>query len=348
MRHRLAIQLFFAILIAQHQAYAIAGEASGEFFSIVVLPDTQCYLANVAPGTPQPQIFTQQTEWIARQKNALNVVFVLHVGDVTQNNTPHEWEHARASMSVLDGSIPYAIVAGNHDIDGNCKLGTRDSRFSDYFPPGRFANLQESYPAEPERSENTCHFFSSGGADWLILALEFGPRDTVLQWANDVARRHPQRRVIVLTHTYLYWNGKHQKAADASSIGGKYRQLQELPGGANDGIQVWEQFVSQHPNLSFVFSGHVIDSLQSFTSGDNARLISTGRHGNKVIQVLTNFQSLHLPPPDGTYRGPRSFTGGGGLSAHRFVLSQTQQSCLQDLFALLRRLFDGRQERVHA
>ncbi len=311
-RYKISTWLFIIIVFAHLCECVIADKASDEFFSIIILPDTQCYLAHVAAGTPQPQIFTQQTTWIARQRKNLNIVFVLHEGDVTQNNSAIEWKHADKSMAALEGKVPYAMVAGNHDIHGNAKEGTRDSLFSHYFPTTRFSNLKGNYQAEPDRSENTYHYFQAGGTDWLILALEFGPRDTVLKWAGDVVRRHPEHRVIVLTHTYLFWNGRHHKNGDYASVGGTYHSLKDLPGGANDGDEVWNKFVSRHPNISFVFSGHVIDSPQSCTHGDNARLVGTGRHRNKVVQVLTNFQSLYLPPPDGCYHGPRSFTGGGG------------------------------------
>lgn len=307
----LVVNTFFSKPVANANEVG-KSSVEGDWFSIIILPDTQCYLAHVAPGTPQPEIFTRQTKWIVEQRKKLKVAFVLHEGDITQNNTADEWKHADASMAVLDGKIPYAMVSGNHDIEGNCQLGTRRSLFSQYFPPSRFASLVGNYRAEPKRSENTFHLFSAGGTDWLVICLEFGPRDPVLRWANEVASRYPKRRVIVLTHTYLFWNGRHQQAGDVASIGGKYRSLQELPGGANDGDQVWAKFVKRCPNVSFVFNGHVIDSPDSCQTGDNARLISRGEHGNKVYQVLTNFQSLYLPPPDGTYEGARSFTGGGG------------------------------------
>ena len=52
--------------------------------------------------------------------------------------------------------------------------------------------------------DNCYHFFSAGGVDWLVFSLEFGPRNEVLAWANQVATNYPNRRVIVLTHTHIY------------------------------------------------------------------------------------------------------------------------------------------------
>ena len=37
---------------------------------------------------------------------------------------------------------------------------------------------------EPGRIENTFHTFHAGDHDYLVLALEWGPRDAVVEWAN--------------------------------------------------------------------------------------------------------------------------------------------------------------------
>ena len=313
-----------------------SNDAASKPFSIILLPDTQDYVIKhltdaeqarfIKGGTsknadlnkPHPEIFTQQTQWIVDNKDKLNIAFVLHLGDVTQDNTPVEWQYADQSMSVLDGNVPYAMASGNHDLEGNGLTvnGTRNSLFSTYFPPSRFANLAGTFPAEPDISENAYHLFSAGGTDWLVMCLEFGARDTVLEWAKSVIEKYPDRRVIILTHTFLYWDGTHHSADDKSSIGGKYYSLKKLPGGANDADEVWEKLVKLYPNISFVFNGHTNGPTCDWI-GDSAGAVSIGDNGNKVYQVLTNFQSLYgfflrEKSWGGTYTGPRSMTGGGG------------------------------------
>jgi len=51
----------------------------------------------------------------------------------------------------------------------------------------------------------------------------------------------------------------------------------------NDGEMMWEKLVSQFPNILIVVSGHVLNS-------GTGRLVSTGKHGNKVYQMLANYQ----------------------------------------------------------
>ena len=170
--------------------------------TIVVLPDTQYYAESF------PDIFTAQTQWIAANKVTSNIVFVLHEGDITQNNNEAEWQNAVSSMSVLDGVVPYALSPGNHDTgaSGPPSADTRDTTlYNTYFP----VTLYETLPTfggvfEAGKLDNSFHFFSAAGTDWLVVALEFGPRDPVLDWANQVVAANPDRRVIVVTHAYLY------------------------------------------------------------------------------------------------------------------------------------------------
>jgi hypothetical protein len=250
-------------------------------FSIIVLPDTQNY------STTHPEIATSQTQWIVDNKDNFNIAFVLHEGDFTNYNSITEWDNADASMSVLDGNVPYVVVVGNHDDTGTGGAAdVRDvSLFNQYFPVSRFDSLpQFGGVYEPGRMENSYHYFTAGGIDWLVLALEFGPRNEVLDWANQVVASHPHRRVIILTHNYMYsddtlvgpgdlWN-PHDYGQCIGATG---------PDACNDGEEMWVNFVKLHGNISFVFSGHTLND-------GTGTLVSTGDNGNKVYQMLANYQ----------------------------------------------------------
>ena len=56
----------------------------------------------------------------------------------------------------------------------------------------------------PSKMENVWYTFRTGGVKWLVLSLEFGPRDSVLAWAGAVIDAHPRHKVIINTHAYLY------------------------------------------------------------------------------------------------------------------------------------------------
>ena len=158
-------------------------------WTLILLPDTQYY------SEQYPGVFTLQTHWIAKNKDKYNIRYVLHLGDITNGCTDREWRRAQEAMSELDGKVPYAIVPGNHDPFGMSK----------YFPISKFRSWPTFGGAMAEdSSENTYHLFNAGGTDWIIIALEWAPRNKTVQWANDVLVKYPDRKAILLTHAYLY------------------------------------------------------------------------------------------------------------------------------------------------
>src|SRR5262245_55018158 len=66
-------------------------------YTIVVLPDTQYYSSNY------PGFFDAQTAWIVAQHAAGNVAFVLHEGDIVDDDVALQWMRANQSLHLLDG-----------------------------------------------------------------------------------------------------------------------------------------------------------------------------------------------------------------------------------------------------
>jgi hypothetical protein len=248
--------------------------ARNQPFTLVALPDTQYYTAEENGATHD--ILTAQTQWVVDQKDEMNIAFVLHEGDMTDGNTSREWINAKASMSLLDGVVPYAITVGNHD--GLMTSQSQTALFNQYFPLSQFQNLPTFGGVfESNRMDNCYHLFSAGGVDWLLFSLEFGPRNEVLDWANQVVTNYPDRRVIVLTHAHVY--------SDNTLQGSSPDQLW-LPtsyGRDNNGTDVWEKFLRHYANMAFVFCGHVLNS-------GTGRLVGVGDYGNQVFQILANYQ----------------------------------------------------------
>lgn len=253
--------------------------------AIVVLPDTQNYVDSVNPS--RPELFTAQTEWVARQREALDILFVLHLGDITQTNAPLEWERARGSMNVLDGIVPYSVIGGNHDYGPRGSAASRSTLFSDYFPPAKFAGLPSfGGTMESGRMENNYHLFDSGGDKWLVLCLEWAPRHKTVEWGERIIAAHPDRRVIVVTHAYLYhddtrydWQAKGPTQFWSPGLYGTAND----PEGWNDGEMLWQKLVSRYPNVVLTINGHVLDDGLGFLS-------SAGLGGGLVHQMLVNFQ----------------------------------------------------------
>src|SRR5262249_28884639 len=151
--------------------------------------------------------YLAQTRWIVENQNARNIACVLHLGDITNNNAPYEWVNAQKAMGQLDGHLPYFLVAGNHDYSDGGHCQDRTTHLNEYFPLGQFRgtpNFGGVYDKEPDRLENSYHLFSTGGREFLVIALEFGPRRDVVRWANEIVARHKNREAILITHAYMY------------------------------------------------------------------------------------------------------------------------------------------------
>ncbi len=247
-------------------------------WSFAVLPDTQKCTAN------HPELFAAQTRWIVDHAEERNIRFVLHVGDIVDANEPGQWDVAYDSLSVLDGEVPYLLALGNHDYEDNAS--TRETLFNDYFT-GDLLDVIESTGGtyETGRLDNSYRLVETPAGQWLIMALEFGPRDQVLEWAGEVLEAYGSVPAVIATHAYLYSDNKRHDAdahPDQNHNPHDYG-VAELAGGANDGQEMWDKLVSRHSNVVFVLNGHVIPH-------GVARLTSTRGDGASVHQLLANYQ----------------------------------------------------------
>ena len=168
----------------------------------------------------------------------------------------------------------------------------RDNRkFNQYFPVDRYSNLPSFGGVfESGKLENSYHYFSGGGYNYLVIGLEYLPRDKALSWANMVVKKHPNHRVIVFTHSYIHHDNDY---AGPSSDPHIQRKLKREPfqGNGNLGRDIWKKFISKHKNILLTLNGHIIFKKTRGNDGVG-RLISEGIHGNKVFQIGSNYQQL--------------------------------------------------------
>ena len=232
-------------------------------FTVVLLPDTQNY------AEKYPDTYIAQTLWIRKQFKKDNIKFAIHLGDIVQTSTKkNEWENANRAMQILDGVVPYSMVPGNHDMvvkDRNSTL------YNQFFSPKRFQDRKWYGGHLGDNNDNNYCFFEGGGLKFMVISLEFAPRDETLKWAREICRKHPDHRVIVATHCYMRPNGRDTGCATSYNVAG------------NSGEQIWQKLVRKEPNIFFVISGHVLGvGLQ--TSKNDA--------GGKVLEMLTDYQGL--------------------------------------------------------
>lgn len=251
---------------------------TGESFTIAIFPDTQIYAMHY------PGIFFRQAEWLAAQAEELNLAFVLHVGDITNDNTPMQWRVAAEALKLLTHRVPYVLSLGNHDYvpldrPGGGQVYSRDdSLIHEYFGEADFPLLAGAMVQG--RLDNTYHLFDVGEEKYLVVSLEFAPSDEAIAWADDVIATYPDHTAIVLTHKYLRADGSPVPSGTTASY---YELAKDPTTSINDGTDLWRKLLRRHANIEWVISGHRLTSAIPYR-------VTRGEHGNPVYQLLANFQ----------------------------------------------------------
>ncbi|MFN3168837.1 MAG: metallophosphoesterase [Phycisphaeraceae bacterium] len=252
------------------------GYADGAW-TLAVLPDTQVY------SQSHPEHFKNQTRWLVDQAGALRIQHVLHLGDVVNrgNLAPKQWDNADAALTLLHGKVPLGIVPGNHDYDDD-RGRQRQTQLNRIVPPntlGKGKTLVELM--DKDRVDNQAFVFEVDGQKWLMLGLEFGPRDRAVAWAKQVLNKYADHHAVVFTHAYMYYDDtrydhtKHKQSWNPSGYG--------LEDSFNDAEMMWQKAIRDAPNVRVVVSGHVLNDGQAY-------LASQAKAGHTVHQILQNYQ----------------------------------------------------------
>lgn len=301
----LAATFLLAPLNVQAEEESAADAKVEKEFTIVLLPDTQFY------SEKYPDTYVAQTLWIRQQAKEDDIKFVVHLGDIVQTATrEEEWQNASRAMDILDGVVPYSMVPGNHDM----VIKNRDSTlYNKYFAPGRFADRPWYGGHYGENNDNNYCMFAAAGHKFMVISLEFGPRDEVLEWAGEVAAKHPDHHVIVATHCYMRPDGRDKRGPAAYGIAG------------NSGEQMWQKLIRRQPNIFFVVSGHVVGVGKQFSTNDA---------GLPVLEMLTDYQGLSNGG-DGWLRTLKFVPGEGKIHVRTYSpLLKKQNDAEHETFSL--------------
>lgn len=246
-------------------------------YSIAVVGDTQTITYS------NPDKLMDLYQWIIDNKESQNIQYVIGLGDITEkgvdswhkNYDPEkaaeEWSAAVAAITQMDGILPYSLIRGEgHD-------GVE--YFNQYFGAEEGYTSQIDGWYEEGRIENVYHTFTVGDIDYMVLCLDFGAKDPVLEWANEVVAAHPAHRVIVTTHGYLEKDGSLLETGEAYCPSSSYYDTEN-----NDGDDIWNEFVRKHPNIQMVMCGHM-------TCDSVVVSKQTGDYGNEVTQILIDPQN---------------------------------------------------------
>ncbi len=265
---------------AARSAAAAGADLDSPRFTVVVMPDTQ-YLFDDASIHPAP--VAASLRYVLEHQQDQNIVFLAHLGDVTQNGLPHEMAAASREFDAFDGrGVPWSVLAGNHDVPG----GTDDQRgptpFLERFGPSRFAGTP-GYSASPG-GYNSAHLFRAGGREWLLLALDWRVSDAGLAWAAATIGAHPTTPVILTIHELVGTNDSDVPA-----------QLSEF------GQRVWDALVKDNDQVFLSLNGHYWPP---------GRTVEKNAAGSDVHLHITNYQD-------------RYYGGAGMIRLYRFDLERS-------------------------
>ena len=282
------------ILILTQSLISLSFLNKDDFFSVVLLPDTQHY------SSSYPEIFYKQMDWIVENKIPLNIQYVIHLGDITNNNKEYAWEVADKSFKILENKgIPYSIVYGDNDMknpDKNYYDGIRHTEYlHKYFPVSRFDKPGSWWSGgffDPGKIDNYYCLFNYQEYKFLIMNLELAPRSSVLKWADTIIAQNASRKVILVTHDYLDRNGDRLNDLKSFALDGRDKE-DKLKG--NNAEAVFKKLVLKNSNIILVLCGHKEGEFQK-----EVKIKKSGGSGKsrKVFEILSDFQDERIKGTD--------------------------------------------------
>lgn len=246
-------------------------------FTLMVVPDPQKYTSNATLSAT----YRAQMEWIVGSTDDLNTVFTVSVGDLVQNvSSATHWQRADAAWSILDAAgTPYSVVPGNHDMTSTGVATLYDSTF----PVSRQAGLPTygGYLGDPtdgipdpanRQNKDSYHLFSAGGMDFLAISIEMDLPRYAIDWVQDVIDAFPNRRVILVTHRWLWEDGTRWD-----------RSFWRTDTPVLSPEEVWDELVYPNCQVFMVVNGH--EHAENRRTDANAC-------GDPVFQLLADYQAL--------------------------------------------------------
>jgi len=259
-------------------------------FTIVLFPDIQNMVDYAQP------LWESMPKWVINNISNFNVKAVIGLGDNSNcadtNSSTNEFKEASKGWDLISSShLPYVICTGNHDYDSSVtscgQVGSREAtRFNKFFGVNRYSGETWFGGAYHLSTQNYFITFPIQNQQYVILALEFFPRSSVLKWAqgilDSINNIHPDIKVILATHAYLKTDGSlfpHGSGSQAVYGPDTYG----LKSG-NSGEDLWNNFIKMNKNIGVVVSGH--DPRPPYLKDT----VTVNASGYNVVQMVSNFQ----------------------------------------------------------
>ncbi|MBE6758197.1 MAG: hypothetical protein E7552_06600 [Ruminococcaceae bacterium] len=301
--------------------YTVPTDTVGEdYYTMVFIPDTQ----ELCTG-----VFTEEwmaaAQWIADNVEKENIVHVIGAGDNTWTDDTAQWQRIKAGWDLFTNKVSWSNMTGNHDYPGSCTptdnpdyTERNTKKYNLFFGKnyiqstaakdtycGSFADDYNIYGVTADENgkyqgaENSYFRFGVSGVRWMILQLEYHPRVSVINWANEILAQYPDDNVIVTTHAYIGGdNGRYSThwmpyTKSDAVMGGYIGQLMtsgstKWPGGSEEPI--WTHLIAKNDNVKMLLCGH-----DGTSDGHVLTRWDKNEAGNVVPQVMMNAQDLENP-----------------------------------------------------
>ncbi len=287
--------LAFVVSATAQQKYEKPTLSDQDSWSLMLIPDPQSYVKY----TRNQGVLDLMTSWISENHKTLNTKFVLCTGDLVEQNdllnptgreanqnSSQQWNAVRSSFGRLDHQVPYVLATGNHDY-GYVSAEYRSTQYDSYFSPeqnslnqsalreigpqlnGKSSTVNAIYEFEPRKDSKL-----------LVMVLEFGPRDEVIEWAKKMVDlpKYADHKVILLTHVFLDKN--------SNRIEKQGYKIED----ANYGEALFTKLIQPSKNIQMVFSGHIgeVDNFNGHLGFRQDKNIA----GKTVTQMTFNAQAM--------------------------------------------------------
>lgn len=246
--------------------------ANRSSFVLPVLPDTQFYSRySASQFVPQygTNPFEVQTQWIVDNKNALNMPFTVHVGDVVDlQGQTGEWDAAAKAMRILtDGGMDYSVLPGNHDVsDMNARssVGISGNYLARFGESQLRAQAGDALVGTFQNGLSSAYLFEAEGHTWMSLAIAWNASDDTFAWAQGILDAHPGIPVILSSHAII-----------------GIAEDQVSPASWWWGEELWNRLIKSNDEIILTVNGHFHGSTSQTRTNDA---------GHPVYQVLTDYQ----------------------------------------------------------
>ena len=236
-----------------------------------------------------PEIFCAMTRFLQKERERLNLAYVVHTGDMVQDRgAPEQWDAAEAAMRML-ADIPHGVLAGNHDV------GTSRRDFSEFNAHFGGAHMEDKPYCGGIYEGGMGHYdlIDAGDTRFVFAYMGSQPDEAAIRWLTSVFNQYPERVGVLAVHDYF--------KTDLSLY--------------DSGRALQKAVLAQCPNVYLVLSGHRYNVAAVPVSFDDD---GDGTAERTVYQMIANYQAAGSEGGSGYMRFLQIDEAAGELRAYSY------------------------------